>query len=477
MCYTVGEKRQKGEDFLLDEKLTARVLEEALSRGADFSEVFYEDTESNVVTLTDLAVEDAVFSRKCGVGIRVARGVLTAYATTADLSEQALLSAARAAAAALDEAAAGKIAPAKTARHYGPQDSHAFFDVDNDARVRLVREMARAAKAQSEKIVQTTGSYSDTLQRVFVANSDGLRAFDVRPRTRVRISAVAGDGTSTQTGGESPGYGKGFDAWREFDAEGYGKAAAIQALVMLDAPECPAGTAPVVIGNGFGGVIFHEACGHALEATAVARGASVFAGKLGEKIASDCVTAVDDGTLEGQWGSVGMDDEGHPSMRNVLIENGVLKGYLIDGINARRMHAAPTGSSRRQGYEIAPTSRMTNTFIAPGTDSIPEMIATMGEGLYAKKMGGGSVNPMTGEFNFAVLEGYWVRDGKILRPVRGATLIGRGAEVLKKIDRVADDFMLGQGMCGSISGSIPVNVGQPTIRVESMIIGGKGGAM
>ena len=209
----------------------------------------------------------------------------------------------------------------------------------------------------------------------------------------------------------------------------------------------------------------------------MAKGNSEFCGKLGQQIASPLVTAIDDGTLPGEWGSIRVDDEGTPSQRNVLIEKGVLKTYLVDTLGGRIMGMPVTGSARRESYEYAPTSRMTNTFFAPGTDDEEEMLATMGEGLFARRMGGGSVNPLTGEFNFAVLEGYWVRDGKILCPVRGASLIGRGAQVLMSIDRIGRHMWMGYGMCGSRSGSVPTNVGQPRIRVTGMTIGGKGGKL
>ena len=225
--------------------------------------------------------------------------------------------------------------------------------------------------------------------------------------------------------------------------------------------------------GGFGGVIFHEACGHALEATSVAPGMSVFAGKLGQQIAAPCVTAIDDGTMPNEWGSENIDDEGTPTTRLVLIENGILRNYMVDRLNGRKMGMAPTGSARRENYTYAPTSRMRNTFIAPGHDDEDEMIRTMGDGLYAAQMGGGSVNPATGEFNFAVQEGYLVRDGKIVSPVRGASLIGKGEQILMRIDRVGQHMTMGQGMCGSLSGSVPTNVGQPTIRVSSLTVGGK----
>ena len=242
---------------------------------------------------------------------------------------------------------------------------------------------------------------------------------------------------------------------------------------MLHAPQCPSGVMPVAIDNGFGGVIFHEACGHSLEATSVAFGMSEFSGKLGQQIAAPCVTAIDDGTMPNEWGSEHVDDEGTPTTKLVLIENGILKNYMIDRLNGKRMNMAPTGSARRQSYAFAPTSRMRNTYIAAGNDENEEIIGSMGDGLYAAKMGGGSVNPATGEFNFAVQEGYLVKDGKITTPVRGASLIGKGADVLMKIDRVGKDMQMAQGMCGSMSGSVPTNVGEPMIRVSAITVGGR----
>jgi len=230
---------------------------------------------------------------------------------------------------------------------------------------------------------------------------------------------------------------------------------------------------PVILDNGFGGVIFHEACGHSLEATSVAPGSSVFSHSLGKQIASDKVTAIDDGAMPGEWGSLNIDDEGGKTRRNVLIENGVLKSFLIDRLNGLRMGMAPTGSSRRESYKFAPVSRMTNTFIANGADREEDIIADTEYGLYAKKMGGGSAQPATGEFNFAVTEGYMIRGGKIAEPVRGATLIGRGSEVLLGIDRVAGNLELDQGVCRSLSGSVPTNVGQPMIRVVELTVGGR----
>ena len=322
--------------------------------------------------------------------------------------------------------------------------------------------------------MQTRASYLDSSQEVLIINSEGLWAEDKRVRSRFTIEAVAGNGTEKQSGRLSPGGSEGFELFDRIDVKALARQSAETAVTMLGAKECPSGKMTVVIDNGFGGVIFHEACGHSLEATAVAKNASVFAGKLGQKIASDVVTAIDDGTIPNGWGTLNVDDEGTPTKRNILIENGILKSYMIDKLNGRRMGMPSTGSSRRESYKYAPTSRMTNTFIAAGKSSVKEIIENTEFGLYAKQMGGGSVEPATGVFNFAVLEGYIIRNGRICEPVRGATLIGKGSEVLLNIDMVGDNLMRAQGMCGSISGSIPADVGQPMIRVQNMTVGGRG---
>ena len=265
----------------------------------------------------------------------------------------------------------------------------------------------------------------------------------------------------------------GLEMFETIDPKNVGIHAAKQAVTMAGASYCPAGVMPVAIENGFGGVIFHEACGHSLEASSVAYGQSQFAGKLGQQIANPKVTAIDDGTIPNAWGSINFDDEGTPAQRNILIENGILKSYMIDKFNGRRMGMASTGSSRRQSYAYTPTSRMTNTFIAPGDDKNEDIIGSIEYGLYAKEMGGGSVNPTTGEFNFAVNEGYIIRNGAICEPVRGASLVGKGSECIMNIDMVGSNLEMGQGMCGSSSGSVPTNVGQPLIRVSSITVGGR----
>ena len=330
-----------------------------------------------------------------------------------------------------------------------------------------------AAKDYHNEISQVSVGYADKEQNVLIANTEGLYVEDKRIRTRLYINAVASANGENQTGTEGPGRRTGFEMFKYIDPEYYGREAAKTAYTMLHAKNCPAGKMTVAIDNGFGGVIFHEACGHSLEATAVAKGNSVFTGKLGQQIASTKVTAIDDGTMPNYWGSLNIDDEGHPTQKNVLIENGILKSYLVDKLNGRRMGMESTGSGRRQSYKYAPTSRMTNTYIANGDNTPEEIIASISDGLYAKKMGGGSVNPVTGEFNFAVSEGYIVKNGAIQEPVRGASLIGKGSDILMDIDMVGNNMSQGQGMCGSVSGSIPTNVGQPMIRVKEITVGGR----
>lgn len=461
---------------MIQEQCARRVLEAALETGGDFSELYLEDGETRQLAMRNNQVENASYSRSHGAGVRVFAGVNSAYAYTNATDEDALLKTARAAAAAIARSAQPET---KTfvPKHYASPVEIPFRDVDHARRIALLRDACRGAQSVGGEIAQVNARYLDLSKEVLVCNSEGVWAQDSRARTRLFVQATAAEGGKMQTGTESPGCSRGFEAYQGINAHAAGVTAARSALTMLRAPECPAAFLPVVIDGGFGGVIFHEACGHSLEATAVAKGNSEFAGKLGQKIAASCVSAVDDGTIPYAWGSLAVDDEGTPGQRNLLIENGVLRGYMIDRLGARRMGLPPTGNGRRQDYSFAPTSRMTNTFIAPGTDDEEEILRSLACGLYAKRMGGGSVNPLTGEFNFAVTEGYWVKNGVIDRPVRGATLVGRGADVLLHIDRVGKDMWFGQGMCGSKSGSVPTNVGQPRIRVSGITIGGKGGAL
>ncbi len=453
------------------------ILDAALATGGDFAEIFYEDQRTNHLQLLGGKVELINSGRMHGAGIRVFNGLNAIYAYTNDTDKEGLLRCAQQVASAVRAQRKGTLrAKAFTVAELPPPHVYRQWPSQTDTKKKLdyLRAADAAARGVSSEIEQVNCTLMDSEQDVVIINSEGLYVEDTRVRTRLACVAIASDGKEKQQGHEAPGALMGYELFTaRVDAAKVGREAAESATLMLHAPECPAGVMPVVIDGGFGGVIFHEACGHSLEATSVAFGMSEFSGKLGQQIAASCVTAVDDGTLPNEWGSLRVDDEGMPTTRLVLIENGMLKNYMIDKLGGKRMDMAPTGSGRRQGYANAPTSRMRNTYIAAGMDDDREMIATMGDGLYAKKLGGGSVDPATGGFNFAVSEGYLVKDGHISTPVRGASLIGKGADVLMQIDRVGREMRMAQGMCGSISGSVAVNVGQPMIRVKRMTVGGR----
>ena len=460
---------------MISREVCQRVLQKAISTGADYAEIFAENTVNHSISMIASKVDSVKDTVIAGAAIRVYKGMRSVMASTVDTSESGLLKCAESAAEALGQGTACIDIVLKE-RLFG--DIHPVKIVPssctNKEKVDILKQGYFAAKEYDESVVQVSGSLLDVDHNILIANTEGTYAQDRQIRTRMAVSAVADKGTGTQTGFFGPGRRMGLETFIDLiDPKHVGEVAAKQAVTMAGAGYCPAGVMPVAIESGFGGVIFHEACGHGLEASSVAYGQSVFAGKLGQKIANEKVTAIDDGTIPGAWGSINIDDEGTPAQRNVLIENGILKSYMIDKFNGRRMGMASTGNSRRQSYRYTPTSRMTNTFIAPGEDKNEDIISSIEYGLYAASMGGGSVNPVTGEFNFSVNEGYMIRDGKICEPVRGAALVGKGSEVIQNIDMVGSDLDMGQGMCGSSSGSVPTNVGQPLIRVSTITVGGR----
>ena len=459
---------------MISREICQRVLHKAVSTGADYAEVFAENTINHSIDMIASRVDSVKDAVIAGAAVRVYKGLRSVMATTVDTSETGLLACAEKAAEALGQGDA-QIDIVLRERLFG--EAHPVkivpSTVSNKEKVAVLKDGYFAAKEYHQAITQVSGTLLDVDHNILIANSEGLYAQDRQIRTRLSIGAVAEIDGETQTGGFNPGRRMGMEMFETIDPKDVGICSARQAVTMAGAGYCPAGVMPVAIENGFGGVIFHEACGHSLEATSVAYGQSQFAGKLGEVIASEKVTAIDDGTIPNAWGSINIDDEGTPARKNMLIEKGVLKSYMVDKFNGRRMGMASTGNARRQSYAYTPTSRMTNTYIAPGDDKNEDIIASIEYGLYAKEMGGGSVNPVTGEFNFAVREGYMIRNGKICEPVRGASLVGKGSEVIRNIDMVGTDMEMGQGMCGSSSGSIPTNVGQPLIRVSTITVGGR----
>ena len=459
---------------MFKKELLEEMLGVAMSTGGDFAEVFGEHTRSNLIMFVDGKIDRINDSVLSGVGVRVFLGQRTVYASTSDISREGLLRCARSAADALAE---GNAPISICLNRKNITDIHPVkinpVTANIGNKTDILKSACFAAKEHSELISQVQGNLSCVEHEILVANSEGLLVGDSHTRTRIAVSAVASDNGENQSGSASPGRGMGLEMFDFISPVEVGKSAAKTALVNLRAGYCEAGQMTVAIENGFGGVIFHEACGHSLEATSVGVGMSEMCGKLGQKVANEKVTAIDDGTIPGAWGSVNIDDEGNPTQRNVLIENGILKGYMVDRLGSRRLGMAMTGNSRRQSYSYEPTSRMTNTFIANGPDKNEDIIASIEYGLYAKQMGGGSVNPLTGAFNFAVNEGYMIRNGKICEPVRGASLIGTGSKIIQDIDMVGQNLDTAQGMCGSSSGSVPTDVGQPLIRVKKITVGGR----
>ncbi|WP_188207200.1 TldD/PmbA family protein [Alkalibacillus aidingensis] len=459
---------------MLNQSIVQDVISQALSTGGDFAEVFVEDRLKNSITLQSGIIDNSLSGRDFGVGIRVYHGFRSAYTYTTDFSKEGLLKTAQNAANAIQ--GENRLEP-QSFKSQTIQPIHPVTQmpqsVEKTRKANVLKNAYDIAKRHHQSISQVKVNYLDEEQNVLIANSNGKFVEDKRVHSRLAIAAIASNEHDMETGFYGPGAVQGFEFMENLDLGHYATEAARIAVTNLGADPCPSGKFPVIIDNEFGGVIFHEACGHGLEATSVAKGKSAFANKVGERVAPDIVTYIDDGTLQNEWGSINIDDEGNLPQKNVLIEDGILKGYLVDQLNSRIMDTAPTGSGRRESYRFAPTSRMTNTYIAPGDSSPEEIIADTEYGIYAKYMGGGQVNPATGDYNFAINEAYMVKDGKIDKPVRGATLIGNGPKTLQAVDMVGNNLGHGAGMCGSLSGSIPVNVGQPTLRVSEMTVGGR----
>ncbi len=459
---------------MLDPTLATEVLQAALRTGGEFAEVFVEDARSSSARLDDGRVEEVTSGRSRGAGIRVVAGDTTGFAHTADLTPTGLLAAAEAASAVARAGGGGARSVALAAGREEPPGVRVLPEtVAKSAKVELLARADAAARAAGGGIRQVSATYADSRRRILVANSDGLMAGDDQVKSRFAVQAVASGDTGLQTGRESHGLARGFEFFDDFDVEEAGRLAAARALTKLRARPAPSGTLPVVIKSGGGGVLFHEACGHGLEADLVGKRASVFAGRRGEQVASPLVTLVDDGTVPSEWGTYAVDDEGHPASRNVLIEDGVLTDYMYDFLRARAEGRAASANGRRQSYRHLPMVRMTNTFLVNGNEDPDEIIRQTPYGVYVAQLGGGQVNTTTGDFVFGMTEAYLIEDGQVTEPLRDANLIGNGPDVLTLIDVVGNDFSMGPpGTCGKDGQGVPVGDGQPTLRVRALTIGG-----
>lgn len=459
---------------MLDKNIIEDIFNVAISNGGDFAEIFLEENYTTEISTIGGYIEKGMSGKDFGIGIRVFNGFNSIYVYTNDLSKDNLINMTKKATKMCGESKGDRVLNFdKALKPYIHKFSILPRNVELSQKVELMKRATHAAKNYSREITQVTIDYIDQEQNVLIANTEGIFVEDKRVRTRMLIRAVAEYGGQLETGFVGPGALMGLEFYDTIDIEEYAKEAARTAKTMVYADYSPVGVMPVVIDNGFGGLMFHEACGHSLEASSVAKGVSVFSNKLGQKIAADLVTLIDDGSIPNSWGSLGVDDEGKRTQKNVLIENGILKSYMVDKLNGRRMGLESTASGRRQSYRFAPTSRMTNTYIANGNSTKEEIISNTEKGLFAKQINAGSVNPATGDFNFSLSEAYLIENGKITKPVKGATLIGNGSKILMDVDMVANNLEIGQGYCFASSGAIFIGAGQPTIRVKAMTVGGR----
>lgn len=460
---------------MLDPDLIRDVLAAASSRGGSFAELFVEERSSVQIRLDDGKIEELTTGLDRGAGVRVGHGTSYGYAFSNRLDREALLEVAAAAAASVID---GSPVAAADLRRLDPPVTHGAErpagSVSAADKVGWLRELDEAARSFSPEVGQVVGVYGDSLQRILIAASDGRWVEEERPRIRLVAQVIAARDGIIQTGFEGPAGLAGVEFVEAHPPRDAAEKAARMAVTMLDSIPAPAGEMAVVLGPGTGGVLFHEACGHGLEADLVGKGASIYRGRVGDALASPLVTGVDDATVASAWGSFSFDDEGTPAQRTVLFEGGLLRGYLYDRLRAEEDGVPSSGNGRRQSYAHPPIPRMTNSYILAGESNPQDIVLDTASGVYVRAIGGGQVNPATGDFVFGVSEGYLIERGEITKPVRGANLVGRGIDILTAIDAVGDDFETREGICGKDRQGVPVGNGSPTLRITRMTVGGTG---
>ncbi len=463
--------------FAITEQDLQSYLSEALSSGGEYADLYFEYVSTTSITIDESIIKSATQGVSLGVGIRVISGERTGYAYSDNLDPEKVRKAARVAAyiakgpaniekTALEEVGKRNLYPVLTA----PTETSLAERVD------LVKRADKAARAADSRVIQVQASYVDNLRHVLVATTEGALSTDRQPMARIGVSALAREGSGTPQRGYSGGGGRvSLDFFlNEKTPEHFAKEAVRQAIVQLDAVQAPAGEMTVVLGPGWPGILLHEAVGHGLEADFNRKKTSAFSGRIGQQVASPLCTVIDDGTIHSRRGSLNVDDEGNTTQRNVLIEKGILRGYLQDKLSSRLLRTDSTGSGRRESYQHIPMPRMTNTFMLAGESDPDEIVRSVPKGLYCANFGGGQVDITSGNFVFSASESYLIEDGKITRPVRGATLIGNGPEAMKNVSMVGNDLQLdeGIGICGKEGQSVPVGVGIPTVRIDRMTVGG-----
>ena len=459
---------------LVDHELAQAVIARALSRGGDLGELYAEDRQGFALSLDDGSIERPQGGSERGASVRVVLGEASYFGHVDGLGESDLMGVADSVA----QAVRGEMREPRALAAARPAEGYRIElrpeDVPAAEKAALLRSCDERARAAGDEVTQVTVGYVEGRRRVEIYNSDGLAASDDRTRTRLSTQVVARRGERVETGTDTRGGHAGYELLAD-NPELVAESAARKALTMLDAVDAPTGRLPVVVGNGFGGVLLHEAVGHGLEADAVQKRASVYAGRLGDQLAASGVVAYDDGRLQNEWGSDGIDDEGTPTRRTTVIEDGKLVSYLYDVIRARADGVESTGNGRRESFRHLPVPRMTNTYFAPGDATPEELIGGVQRGLYAVSFGGGQVEPATGDFVFGVSEGYLIEDGKVASPVRGATLVGNGIEALAAIDGIAADLNIATGYCGKAGQRVAAGVGQPHVHIRELTVGGTAG--
>ncbi len=459
--------------LLIEHSIVKKILNALLGNGADFSEIFIQKRAFNNLRLEDGKIENSTSGNELGCGLRLWAGESTFYAYVDSLKEDKLLNAAKVLSSAVNGSSHIKILNlTETNSSYNTNVKKIPSTIDPDNKKNILETIDRDSRNSSSNVIQVTSFLSDVEEQIFTANSYGFFSLEEAAKTFLGVNVVAKRGKNIGTGYKSIGWTGGYELFETKNPGTLAAKASKIAVSMLDAVDAPAGELPVVIGPAFGGVIFHEACGHGLEADSVVKDASVFKNKIGKKIASEIVTAVDDSTLKHHWGSYKFDGEGFPSCRTVLIKDGILQGYIYDLKNSKKMGEKQTGNGRRQSYRHVPFPRMSNTYIDNGNENPVSIIKSVNKGIYAKEFAGGQVDPVTGDFVFGISEGYLIEGGKISFPIKDATLIGNGPDILKKIEAVGNNLDFAPGFCGKNGQSVSNEVGQPTIKVSKITIGG-----
>ena len=463
--------------FGLDEGHLSRALAAIKTHQVDDADLYFQYTRTEGWSLEEGIVKTGSFSIDQGVGVRAVAGEKTAFAYSDDISEASLMDAA-ATVRAIAAASQNKRSKVPARKVSASRSLYPSLDpmstLDSTAKVKLLEKVEKLARAKDPRVVQVMAGMATEYDVVLVARADGTLAADVRPLIRLSVSVIAEQNGRREAGSSGGGGRFGLAYFDDAMVETYVDEAVHAALTNLDARPAPAGEMTVVLGSGWPGVLLHEAVGHGLEGDFNRKGSSAFSGRIGQRVAAKGVTVLDDGTIADRRGSLNVDDEGHASQKNVLIEDGILRGYIQDAMNARLMGVKPTGNGRRESYAHVPMPRMTNTYMLGGDKDPQEIVASIKKGLYATNFGGGQVDITSGKFVFSASEAYWVENGKILYPVKGATLIGSGPESLKKISMIGNDmrFDSGVGTCGKEGQSVPVGVGQPTLRIDGLTVGG-----